>query len=129
MEFEYTAEIYICPQDLEQMYKYVKNGGDFANIFEDIMSGYDDCEYYNCSYIYEDVKAEIYRRLNQRKENKMTRHMEFTINFDLTCWGETEDFETDSIDSLQESLADYIMHSPEEFIPKMEDVKIWYEED
>lgn len=59
----------------------------------------------------------------------MTRHMEFTINFDLTCWGEAEDFETDSIDSLQESLADYIIHSPEEFIPKMEDVKIWYEED
>lgn len=59
----------------------------------------------------------------------MTRHMEFTINFDLTCWGEEEDFENDKIESLRESLEDYIIHNPEEFIPHMKDVKIWYEED
>lgn len=65
MEFEYTASIWIEPQDLRKMYKRVKNGEDFSDVFNDIMGYYDDCDYYAREYIEDQVHAEILRRLNQ----------------------------------------------------------------
>lgn len=71
MEFEFTATVYITSQDLRKMYLYVKNGGDFSDIFEDIMSCYDDNDYYNREYIFDQVQEEIFRRLEQsKKENR-----------------------------------------------------------
>lgn len=65
MEFEYTASIRIYPQDLRKMYKRVKNGENFSDVFYDIMAGYDDCDYYACDNIEDQVHEEIQRRLNQ----------------------------------------------------------------
>lgn len=65
MEFEYTASIRIEPQDLRKMYKRVKNGENFSDVFYDIMACYEDSDYYACSYIEDQVHEEIQRRLNQ----------------------------------------------------------------
>lgn len=70
MEFEFTATVYISSEDLRKMYLYVKNGGDFADIFEDIMSRYNDDDYYNSGYIYDQVQEEIFRRLRQSKKEE-----------------------------------------------------------
>ena len=67
MEFEYTSIIYIESYDLRKMYLYVKNGGDFADIFDDVMAGYEDEDYYNSGNIYEQVQEEINRRIKQSK--------------------------------------------------------------
>ena len=67
MDFEYTSSIYISSEDLRKMYLYVKKGGDFYKIFESIVCGYDDCDYYNMDCIVDDVKKEIERRLKQSK--------------------------------------------------------------
>lgn len=69
MEFEYTSSIYIQSEDLRKMYLYVKKGGNFSTIFDDVMARYDDCDYYACGLIYDDVEKEIQRRLNQAKNN------------------------------------------------------------
>ena len=65
MEFEYTASIWINPQDLRKMYKRVKNGENFSDVFYDIMACYDDPDYYACDNIEDQVREEIQRRLNQ----------------------------------------------------------------
>ena len=65
MEFEYMDCIYIEPSDLREMYVRVKHGETFSNVFDDIMSGYDDCIYYACGMVKDQVHAEIQRRLNQ----------------------------------------------------------------
>lgn len=65
MEFEYTASIWIEPQDLRKMYKRVKNGEKFSDVFDEIMAGYDDCDYYACDYVKDQVHEEIQRRINQ----------------------------------------------------------------
>lgn len=67
MEFEYTSVIYIESYDLRKMYLYVKNGGDFGDIFDDVMAGYEDEDYYNSGNIYEQVRAEINCRIKQSK--------------------------------------------------------------
>lgn len=67
MEFEYTGYLYINSRDLRQMYLRVKKGEDFSNVYYDIMGGYDDCDYYCCEYVFDQVKAEIERRLSQNK--------------------------------------------------------------
>ena len=67
MEFEYTSSIYVTSEDLRKMYLYVKRGGDFDIIFDDIMCGYDDYDYYHAGDIYDQVKSEIERRLAQSK--------------------------------------------------------------
>lgn len=68
MDFEFTSYIYIESQDLRQMYLRVKKGEKFLAVFNDIMSGYDDCDYYNSMFIAEDVEKEINRRLKQSKD-------------------------------------------------------------
>lgn len=65
MDFAYTSYIYIDSSDLRQMYLRVKHGEDFDTVFNDIMSGYDDADFYNCDFIIEDVREEINRRLKQ----------------------------------------------------------------
>ena len=65
MDFEYTSYIYIESSDLRQMYLRVKRGENFNIVFDDIMSGYDDEDFYNRGFIIEDVREEINRRLKQ----------------------------------------------------------------
>jgi len=65
MDFEYTSYISIASRDLRNMYKRVKNGENFDDVFNDIMSGYDDVDFYASDYIKDDVYKEILRRLNQ----------------------------------------------------------------
>ncbi len=67
MEFEYTSMIYINPSDLRRMYLYVKKGGDFGDIFDEVMAEYEDEDYYNSGNIYEQVQEEILRRVRQSK--------------------------------------------------------------
>ena len=60
----------------------------------------------------------------------MIRHIEFTIDFDLTCWAESmEDFESDSIEFINEEVADYIINSSGELLDHLVIKKIWYGED
>ena len=70
----------------------------------------------------------------------MTRHIEVTIDFDLTCWAiDKEDFgfEEDETpkdneydyDEVKECIYDYIESSPDELYRIMQIKKVWYEED
>ncbi len=68
MEFEYTAMIFIEESDLKTMCEYVREGGDFADIFDTTMSYYDDCDYYASGNIYDQVKEEVEKRV--KKANK-----------------------------------------------------------
>lgn len=63
MEFEYTSIIYIYEEDLEEMAERVKQGGDFNDVYYNVMAGYDDCDYYNCNLVMDKVRKEIERRL------------------------------------------------------------------
>ena len=70
MDFEYTTTIHISSEDLRKMHLYVKKGWDFCDIFDDIISGYDDEIYYNSGHIFDQVQEEIFRRLKQSEGNK-----------------------------------------------------------
>jgi len=60
----------------------------------------------------------------------MVRHIEFTIDFDLTCWAESmEDFENDSMEFINEEVADYIINDSGELLDHLVIKKIWYGED
>ena len=60
----------------------------------------------------------------------MIRHIEFTIDFDLTCWAESmKDFANDSKEFINEEIADYVINSSDEFLDHLTIKKIWYEED
>ena len=60
----------------------------------------------------------------------MVRHIEFTIDFDLTCWAESmEDFESDSTEFINEEVADYIIHNSGELLDYLTIKKIWYGEE
>lgn len=60
----------------------------------------------------------------------MIRHIELTIDFDLTCWAESmEDFENDSIEFINEEVADYIINNSDELLDHLTIKKIWYEND
>ncbi len=67
MDFEYTSIVHIESSDLRKMYLYVKNGGDFGDVFDEVMSGYDDEDYYNSGNVFEQVEKEILRRIRQSK--------------------------------------------------------------
>ena len=69
MDFEYTGYIYIEESDLKRMFLRVKKGEDFQNVYSDIMSEYDDSDYYVADYVEADVKKEIDRRLKQARGN------------------------------------------------------------
>ena len=59
----------------------------------------------------------------------MIQHIEFTIKFDLTCWGDKEDFEIVTDSSIEESTVNYILDCPEQLIDNLTIGKVWYEED
>ena len=60
----------------------------------------------------------------------MVRHIEFTIDFDLTCWAESmEDFENDNDEVINECVADFIIHNSTDLLDLLEIKKVWYEED
>ena len=59
----------------------------------------------------------------------MIQHIEFTIKFDLTCYGEKEDFEIDTDSSNEESVMNYILDNPEKLIDNLTIDKVWYEEE
>lgn len=70
MIFEYTSYINIAECDMNDICDDVKDGRDFADAFEDVMSGYDDCDYYHIDDIYESVEKEIERRIKKSEEEK-----------------------------------------------------------
>lgn len=59
----------------------------------------------------------------------MIQHIEFTIKFDLTCYGEKEDFEIDTDSSIKESAMYYVLDNPEKLIDNLTIDKVWYEEE
>ena len=59
----------------------------------------------------------------------MIRHIEITINFDITSWGEKEDFKTDTQEQIEEFVRDYIYTSGSELSHEADITKIWYEEE
>ena len=63
MEFEYTSTIYIEKADLNKIVKRVKKGELFDDVFYDVLASYDDCDFYNCHLIKNDVYKEVERRI------------------------------------------------------------------
>ncbi len=70
MDFEFTTTIRIESEDLHEIFLRTKRGEDFYDVFDDVMSGYDDEIYYNSDKILDKVKEEIERRIAQSKSNK-----------------------------------------------------------
>lgn len=69
MDFDFTEYIHIEETDLHEMYKRVKWGERFDDVYEDIMERYPDWEY-ECRYcIINQVREEINYRLKQSKNN------------------------------------------------------------
>lgn len=68
MEFEFTGIFHVSTGDLEEMVKLVKDGYSPENAFDDVVSGWDDFEYYSASYVKEDVIKEIKKRLDKPKQ-------------------------------------------------------------
>ena len=65
-----------------------------------------------------------------RKGLTMVRHIELTIDFDLTCWAESmEDFENDDMEMINECVTDYIIHDSDELLEHLTIKKIWYEDE
>lgn len=70
MIFKYTSYINVAECDMDEICNDVKNGRDFADAFEDVMSGYDSCDYYHSDDIYESVEKEIERRIKESEKEK-----------------------------------------------------------
>lgn len=73
MIFEYTSYINIAECDMDEICDGVKNGEDFGDVFDEVLCGYDDCDYYHMGDIYDDVEKEIERRIkkSEKGETKM----------------------------------------------------------
>ena len=73
MIFEYTSYINIAECDMEEICNGVKDGEDFSDVFDEVLCGYDDCDYYHMQDIYDDVEKEIERRIkkSEKGETKM----------------------------------------------------------
>ena len=70
MIFEYTSYINIAECDMDEIYNGVKNGEDFCDVFDEVLCGYDDCDYYHMQDIYDDVEKEIERRIKKSEEEE-----------------------------------------------------------
>ena len=68
MEFEYQSSIWITERDLNEMVEWVRAGEDFCKVFDNIMVGYDDVDYYNCGLIADAVEKEVMRRVANGKD-------------------------------------------------------------
>lgn len=87
MEFKYTTTISIGESDLETMCELVKEGEDFGEVFEDTMSGYDDCDYYASGFVFDQVKEEVERRVKKSGEDRkihLIHEVEATVENQLT---------------------------------------------
>ena len=86
MEFEYTTTIFIDETDLERMCQRVKKGEKFGDVFYDVISGYDDCDYYASDYIYDKVKEEVEKRIKKSEDKKtqLIREIENAVDNVLT---------------------------------------------
>lgn len=73
MIFEYTSYINIAECDMDEICNGVKDGEDFCDVFDEVLCGYDDYDYYHMGDIYDDVEKEIERRIkkSEREETKM----------------------------------------------------------
>lgn len=85
MEFEYTGTIFIEERDLERMCERVRNGENFGDVFYDVISDYDDCDYYASDHIYDKVREEVEKRI-KKSENKikLIREIENVVDNKLT---------------------------------------------
>ncbi len=86
MEFKYTTTICIEESDLDIMCELVKKGEDFGDVFENIISGYDDYEYYASGFIFDQVKEEIEARVKKSEENRkiqLIHEIETTVENEL----------------------------------------------
>lgn len=70
MEFKYTSSIIIDDNDMNRICNEVKSGEDFSDAFDDVMSEYDDCDYYHIDDIYDSVKEEIERRIKESEKEE-----------------------------------------------------------
>lgn len=70
MIFEYTSYINIAECDMDEICDGVKNGEDFSDVFDEVLCGYDDCDYYHMQDIYDDVEKEIERRIKKSEEEE-----------------------------------------------------------
>lgn len=59
----------------------------------------------------------------------MIRHIEFTIDFDLTCWGWPEDFQTDDPETIKEAIVSYLTYDSSTLLDYLKLKNVWYEED
>lgn len=75
MIFEYTSYVNIAECDMDEICDDVKDGRDFADAFDDIMCGYDDCDYYHMQDIYDDVEKEIERRIKKSEKEEIIMPM------------------------------------------------------
>lgn len=85
MEFKYTSSIIIDEYDMNRICNDVKCGKDFGDAFDDALSCYDDCDYYHMGDIYDDVKEEIERRIeeSEKEETKMPKITKEMTNEEL----------------------------------------------
>ena len=75
MIFKYTSYINIAECDMDEICNGVKDGEDFCDVFDEILCGYDDCDYYHMSDIYDDVEKEIKRRIKESEKEKIKMPM------------------------------------------------------
>lgn len=64
MDFEYQSSIWISDEDLNRMARRVASGERFGYVFQSIMAGYDDEDYYNRGLIAEEVEKEVMKKVN-----------------------------------------------------------------
>ena len=75
MIFEYTSYINIAECDMDEICEGVKDGGDFCDVFDEVLCGYDDCDYYHMQDIYDDVEKEIERRIKKSEKEEIIMPM------------------------------------------------------
>lgn len=64
MNFEFHGVFWIYEDDLKQMVSLVKNTGcSVADAINNVVSGWDDCDFYTFGLVEEQVTAEIEKRL------------------------------------------------------------------
>ena len=63
MDFEFRSSIYISEEDLEELAQAVREGQSFDDAYDELVCGWDDCDYGCSGYIAEAVEAEVLRRV------------------------------------------------------------------
>ena len=63
MDFYFENSIWVEEVELEEIVSRVKDGENFEDVYNDIVSGWDDLDYYTSHFIKNDVKKEILKRI------------------------------------------------------------------